>query len=95
MAYDTPQDLKRRLDICLYLRRHCFPAYHCPLSFKGGVRWAESGGRLLLWDGKQFFVHWRDETPNSDQVVLDDGLFEVTLFKKPLSLVDLANGLQP
>ena len=34
------------------------------------------------------------KTPNSDQVVLDDGLFEVTLFKKPLSLVDLANGLQ-
>ena len=32
--------------------------------------------------------------PKVDQVVLDDGLFEVTLVKKPISLSDLTDGLQ-
>lgn len=34
------------------------------------------------------------KTPSLDQVVLDDGLFEVVLVKKPLSLGDLAGALQ-
>jgi len=32
--------------------------------------------------------------PNSEHVVLDDGLFEVDLIKKPVSLLDVANGFQ-
>ena len=32
--------------------------------------------------------------PSANWVVLDDGLFEVTLVKKPLSLADLTDGLQ-
>ena len=32
--------------------------------------------------------------PKVEQVVLDDGLFEVTLVKKPLNLTDLTDGLQ-
>ena len=32
--------------------------------------------------------------PQSHKVVLDDGLFEVTLVKKPVSISDVANGFQ-
>ena len=32
--------------------------------------------------------------PKSEHVVLDDGLFEVDLIKKPVSIADVANGFQ-
>jgi diacylglycerol kinase family enzyme len=32
--------------------------------------------------------------PQTEHVVLDDGLFEVDLIKKPVSIADVANGFQ-
>lgn len=95
VAYDTPQDLKKTFGHLAYIfggiaSLPTIAPYHIKV---------EHDGQTLEDD---FFFGMVSNSlsiggmkpPNSDQVVLDDGLFEVTLVKKPLSLADLSNGLQ-
>ena len=95
VAYDTPQDLKHSLGHLAYILEGIaslptISPYHLRVEYDGQV----------LED--DFFFGMVSNTlsiggmkpPNADQVVLDDGLFEVTLVKKPVSLADVANGFQ-
>lgn len=95
VAYDTPQDLKKTFGHLAYIfggiaSLPTISPYHIKVEYDGQV----------LEDDFYFGMVSNSlsiggiKPPNSDQVVLDDGLFEVTLVKKPLSLADLANGLQ-
>ena len=95
VAYDTPQDLKKTFGHLAYIfggiaSLPTISPYHIKVEYDGHV----------LEDDFYFGMVSNSlsiggiKPPNSDQVVLDDGLLEVTLVKKPLSLADLANGLQ-
>ena len=94
VAYDTPQDLKHSLGHLAYILEGIaslptISPYHLRVEYDGQV----------LED--DFFFGMVSNTlsiggmkpPNADQVVLDDGLFEVTLVKKPVSLADVATTL--
>ena len=95
VAYDTPQDLKHSLGHLAYILEGIaslptIAPYHLKVEYDGQT----------LED--DFFFGMVSNTlsiggmkpPKSDQVVLDDGLFEVTLVKKPVTLADIANGFQ-
>lgn len=95
VAYDTPQDLKKTFGHLAYIfggiaSLPTISPYHLRVEYDGNV----------LEDDFYFGMVSNAlsigglKTPHMEQVVLDDGLFEVTLVKKPLSLADLANGLQ-
>lgn len=95
VAYDTPQDLKKTFGHLAYIfggiaSLPTIAPYRIKVEYDGNS----------LEDEFYFGMVSNSlsigglKTPKSDQVVLDDGLFEVTLVKKPLSLADLANGLQ-
>ncbi len=96
VAYDTPQDLKKTFGHLAYVfggiaSLPTITPYHIKVEYDGGQ---------VLEDDFFFGMVANSlsiggmKLPKSEQVVLDDGLFEVTLVKKPLSLADLANGLQ-
>lgn len=95
VAYDTPQDLKKTFGHLAYIfggiaSLPTITPYHIHVEYDG----------QSLEDDFYFGMVSNSlsigglKTPNLKQVILDDGLFEVTLVKKPLSLADLANGLQ-
>ena len=95
VAYDTPQDLKNTFGHLAYVMAGIasipsIAPYHIKVEYDGNtleddfyfgmVSNAYSIGGIRL--------------PTSEHVVLDDGLFEVDLVKKPVSLADVANGFQ-
>ena len=95
VAYDTPQDLKNTFGHLAYIfagiaSLPSIAPYHMKVEYDGQV----------LED--DFFFGMVSNTqsiggvkpPKAEQVVLDDGLFEVTLVKRPISLSDLTDGLQ-
>lgn len=95
VAYDTPQDLKHTLGHLAYILEGIaslptIAPYHLRVEYDG---------KTLEDD---FFFGMVSNTlsiggikpPKSEQVVLDDGLLEVILVKKPVSLADVANGFQ-
>ena len=95
VAYDTPQDLKNTFGHIAYVLEGIaslptIAPYHLKVEHDGEV----------LEDDFFFGMVSNAVTvgsfklPQSDKVVLDDGLFEVTLVKKPVSLADIANGFQ-
>ena len=95
VAYDTPQDLKNTFGHVAYILEGIaslptIAPYHLKVEHDGEV----------LEDDFFFGMVSNAVTvgsfklPQSHRVVLDDGLFEVTLVKKPVSLADVANGFQ-
>lgn len=95
VAYATPQDLKNTFGHLAYIMEGIaslptITPYHLKVEhdgqtleddfYFGMVSNAYSIGGIRL--------------PNSEQVILDDGLFEVDLIKKPVSITDVANGFQ-
>lgn len=95
VAYDTPQDLKNTFGHLAYIfagiaSLPTIAPYHMKVEYDG----------QLLEDDFYFGMVSNAQSiggikpPKVEQVVLDDGLFEVTLVKKPINLADLADGLQ-
>ena len=95
VSYDTPQDMKNMFGHLAYIMEGIvslptITPYHLRIEYDGQVleddfffgmvRNAYSIGGLRL--------------PKSEQVELDDGLFEVDLIKKPVSITDITDGFQ-
>ena len=95
VAYDTPQDLKNTFGHLAYIfagiaSLPTIAPYHMTVEYDGNT--LEDDFYFGMVSNSQSIGGIRP--PNAEQVVLDDGLFEVTLVKKPLSLADLTDGLQ-
>ena len=95
VAYDTPQDLKNTFGHLAYIfagiaSLPTIAPYHIQVEYDGQS--LEDDFYFGMVSNAQSIAGLKP--PKVDQVVLDDGLFEVTLVKKPLSLADLADGLQ-
>ena len=95
VAYDTPQDLKNTFGHLAYIfagiaSLPTIAPYHMTVEFDGQT--LEDDFYFGMVSNSQSIGGMKP--PKVEQVVLDDGLFEVTLVKKPLSLTDLTDGLQ-
>ena len=95
VAYDTPQDLKNTFGHLAYIfagiaSLPTIAPYHMAVEYDGQV--LEDDFYFGMVSNSQSIGGIKP--PKVEQVVLDDGLFEVTLVKKPLSLADLNDGLQ-
>lgn len=95
VAYDTPQDLKNTFGHLAYIfagiaSLPTIAPYRIKVEYDGQV--LEDEFYFGMVSNSQSIGGIRP--PKVEQVVLDDGLFEVTLVKKPLSLTDLTDGLQ-
>ena len=95
VAYDTPQDLKNTFGHLAYIfagiaSLPTIAPYHLAVEYDGQV--LEDDFYFGMVSNSQSIGGIKP--PKVEQVVLDDGLFEVTLVKKPLSLADLTDGLQ-
>lgn len=95
VAYGTPQDLKNTFGHLAYVLEGIaslptITPHHLRVEYDGGV--IEDDFYFGMVSNALSIGGIRP--PNSGQVVLDDGLFEVSLVKKPVSLADVANGFQ-
>ena len=95
VAYDTPQELKNTFGHLAYIfagiaSLPTIAPYHMKVEYDGQV--LEDDFYFGMVSNSQSIGGIKP--PKVDRVVLDDGLFEVTLVKKPLSLADLTDGLQ-
>ena len=95
VAYDTPQDLKNTFGHLAYIfagiaSLPTIAPYHMRVEFDGQS--LEDDFFFGMVSNSQSIGGLKP--PKAERVVLDDGLFEVTLVKKPLKLADLTDGLQ-
>lgn len=95
VAYDTPQDLKNTFGHLAYIfagiaSLPTIAPYHMKVEYDG--QFLEDDFYFGMVSNAQSIGGIKP--PKVEQVVLDDGLFEVTLVKKPINLADLADGLQ-
>ena len=95
VAYDTPQELKNTFGHLAYIfagiaSLPTIAPYHVQIEHDGQL--LEDDFFFGMVSNSQSIGGLRP--PSANWVVLDDGLFEVTLVKKPLSLADLTDGLQ-
>ena len=95
VAYDTPQELKNTFGHLAYVfagiaSLPTIAPYHIRVEYDGQT--LEDDFYFGMVSNSQSIGGIRP--PKAERVVLDDGLFEVTLVKKPLSLADLTDGLQ-
>ncbi|MCI9156009.1 MAG: YegS/Rv2252/BmrU family lipid kinase [Lawsonibacter sp.] len=95
VAYDTPQELKNTFGHLAYIfagiaSLPTIAPYHMTVEYDGQT--LEDDFYFGMVSNSQSIGGIKP--PKVEQVVLDDGLFEVTLVKKPLSLADLTDGLQ-
>ena len=95
VAYDTPQELKNTFGHLAYIfagiaSLPTIAPYRMKVEYDGQT--LEDDFYFGMVSNSQSIGGIRP--PKAEQVVLDDGLFEVTLVKKPLSLADLTDGLQ-
>lgn len=95
VAYDTPQELKNTFGHLAYIfagiaSLPTIAPYRMTVGFDGQS--LEDEFYFGMVSNSQSIGGIRP--PLADQVVLDDGLFEVALVKKPLNLTDLTDGLQ-
>ena len=95
VAYATPQDLKNAFGHLAYVMAGIaslpsISPYHLKVEYDGNVieddfYFGMVTNALSIGGMKSL---------NREHVVLDDGLFEVNLVKKPVSLMDVADGFQ-
>lgn len=95
VAYDTPQDLKKTFGHLAYVMEGIvslptISPIHLKVEYDKGV--IEDDFFFGMVSNALSIGGMRP--PNSSNVVLDDGLFEVYLVKKPVTLADVANGFQ-
>ena len=95
VAYDTPQELKNTFGHLAYIfagiaSLPTIAPYHMTVEYDGQA--LEDDFYFGMVSNSQSIGGLKP--PKAEQVVLDDGLFEVTLIKKPLKLADLTDGLQ-
>lgn len=95
VAYDTPQELKNTFGHLAYIfagiaSLPTIAPYHMRVDYDGEA--LEDDFYFGMVSNSQSIGGIKP--PKVEEVVLDDGLFEVTLVKKPLSLTDLTDGLQ-
>ena len=95
VAYDTPQELKNTFGHLAYVfagiaSLPTIAPYRMTVEYDGQV--LEDEFFFGMVSNSQSIGGLKP--PKAEQVVLDDGLFEVLLVKKPLKLADLADGLQ-
>ena len=95
VSYDTPQDLKNTFGHLAYVMAGIaslpsITPYHIKVEYDGNV--LEDDFYFGMVSNAYSIGGIR--LPTSEHVVLDDGLFEVDLVKKPVSLADVANGFQ-
>ncbi len=95
VSYDTPQDLKNTFGHLAYILAGVaslptITPYHLTVEYDGNVLedsfYFGMVGNTLSIGGMRM--------PKNEHVVLDDGLFEVDLIRKPVSLADVADGFQ-
>ena len=95
VSYATPQDLKNTFGHVAYILEGIaslptIAPYHLKVEYDG--RTLEDDFYFGMVSNAVTVGSFK--LPQSSSVVLDDGLFEVTLVKKPVSLSDVANGFQ-
>lgn len=95
VSYDTPQDLKNTFGHLAYVMAGIaslpsITPYHIKVEYDGNV--LEDDFYFGMVSNAYSIGGIR--LPTSEHVVLDDGLFEVDLVKKPVSIADVANGFQ-
>lgn len=95
VAYGTPQDMKNTFGHLAYVLEGIaslptITPYHLKVEYDGKV--IEDDFYFGMVSNAMSIGGMKP--PNLQQVVLDDGLFEVSLVKKPVSLADVANGFQ-
>ena len=95
VAYDTPQELKNTFGHLAYIfagiaSLPTIAPYHMRVEFDGQS--LEDDFFFGMVSNSQSIGGLKP--PKAERVVLDDGLFEVTLVRKPLKLADLTDGLQ-
>lgn len=95
VAYETPQDLKNTFGHLAYIMEGIaslptITPYHIKVEYDGNV--LEDDFYFGMVSNALSIGGIR--LPKSEQVVLDDGLFEVDLIKRPISIADVANGFQ-
>lgn len=95
VAYDTPQDMKNAFGHLAYVLAGIasLPTI-TPLHMKVEYDGASLEDDFYFGMVSNAISIGGIPMPNSQQVVLDDGLFEVDLVKKPVSLADVADGFQ-
>lgn len=95
VAYDTPQDLKNTFGHLAYIMEGIaslptITPYHLKVEYDGQTLEDDFYYGMV----SNAFSIGGIRLPKSEHVVLDDGLFEVDLIKKPVSIADVANGFQ-
>ena len=95
VAYDTPQDLKNTFGHLAYIfagiaSLPTIAPYRMKVAYDGKT--LEDEFYFGMVSNSQSIGGIRPPTAN--RVVLDDGLFEVLLVKKPLNLADFTDGVQ-
>ena len=95
VAYGTSQDLKNTFGHLAYVMEGIaslptIAPYHIKVEYDGNVLEDDFYFGMV----SNSFSIGGLKLPAKEQVVLDDGLFEVDLIKKPVSLADVSNGFQ-
>ena len=95
VAYETSQDLKNTFGHLAYIMEGIaslpsITPYHIKVEYDGNVREDDFYFGMV----SNAYSIGGIKQPAKDYVVLDDGLFEVDLVKKPVSIADVANGFQ-
>ena len=95
VAYATSQDLKKTFGHLAYVMEGIaslptISPIHLKVEYDGGT--IEDDFFFGMVSNALSIGGMRP--PNSSNIVLDDGLFEVYLVKKPVTLADVANGFQ-
>ena len=95
VAYETSQDLKKTFGHLAYIMEGItslpsISPYHIRVEYDGNVLEDDFYFGMV----SNAFSIGGIKLPAKEHVVLDDGLFEVDLVKKPVSIADVANGFQ-
>ena len=95
VSYDTPQNLKNTFGHLAYIMEGIaslptITPYHLKVEYDGNVLEDDFYFGMV----SNAFSIGGIRLPQTEHVVLDDGLFEVDLVKKPVSIADVANGFQ-
>ena len=95
VAYETPQDMKNTFGHLAYVVEGIaslptITPYHLKVEYDGNVLEDDFFFGMV----SNAYSIGGIRIPKNEHVVLDDGLFEVDLIKKPVSVADLANGFQ-
>ena len=95
VAYETSQDLKNTFGHLAYIMEGIaslpsITPYHIKVEYDGNVLEDDFYFGMV----SNAYSIGGIKQPAKGHVVLDDGLFEVDLVKKPVSIADVANGFQ-